>query len=84
MLVGLNKLALLTPIVRGFSLLPFKNFESIGLVLWHSDKNKDGFCGLGGKSSVLWENDELSRLLALGIYFFDGEHLREVGHLAVV
>ena len=83
MLFGLNKLAVLLPIVGGFSLLPFKNFDNIGLILWHSDKNKDGYSSLCGRGCVLWENDNSSGLLASGISFIDGEHLREVGHLAV-
>ena len=84
MLIGLNKLVVLIPIVGGFSLLPFKNFDNIGLVLWHSDKYRDGFSGLGVRGGVLLENDERSGLLASGISFIDGEHLREVGYLAVV
>ena len=85
MLIGLNKLAVLIPIESGFSLLPYKNFDNNGLVVWHSDKNSDGFSGLGGKGGgVLLENDERSGLLASGISFIDGEHLREVGYLAVV
>ena len=84
MLIGLNELAVLIPIESGFSLLPFKNFDNIGLVVWHSDKNSDGFSGLGGKGGVLLENDERSGLLASRISFIDGEHLREVEYLAVV
>ena len=83
MLIGLKKLAVLIPIESGFLLLPFKNFD-ICFVVWHSDKNSDGFSGLGGKGGVLLENDERSGLLASGISFIDGEHLREVGYLAVV
>ena len=82
MLIGLNELDVLILLERGFSLLTFKNFDSIGLVLWHSDKNSDGF--FGGKGGVLLENDERSGLLASGISFIDGEHLRGVGYLAVV
>ena len=84
MLIGLNKLAVLIPIVRGFSLLPYKNFDNFGSALWHSDKIRDGFSGLGGRGGVLLENDKCSGLLASGISFIDGEHLREVGNLEVV
>ena len=75
MLNGVNKLAVLIPMVSGFLLLPFKNFDNIGLILWHSDKNKDGFSGLSGKGGVLLNNDERSRLPASRISFIDGEHL---------
>ena len=81
MLIALNELDALIPIERGYSLLPFKNFDNIGLVLWNSDKNSDVFSGLGG---VLLENDERSGLLASGISFIDGEHLCGVGYLSVV
>ena len=84
MLIGLSKLVVLIPIVRGFSLLPFKNFDNIGSVLWLSDKNRDGFSGLGGRGGVMLEKDKCSGLLASGISFIDGGHLRDVGRLAVV
>ena len=77
MFIGLNKLAVLIPIVSGFSLLPFNNFDKIGSVLWHSDKNRDGFSGLGGIGGALFEN-ERSGLLDSGILFIDREHIREV------
>ena len=71
MIIGLNELDVLIPIERGFSLLPFKNFD-IGLVPWHSDKNNDGFSGLGGKDGVFLEIDERIGLLASGNLFIDG------------
>ena len=83
-LIGLNKVAVLIPIVMGFSLLPIKKFDNFGSALWHSDKNRDGFSGLCWRSGVLLENDKRFELLASGISFIDGEHLLEEGHLAVV
>ena len=84
MLIGWNNLSVLIPIAMGFSLLPFKNFNNIGLVLWHSYKNRDGFSGHCGRGGVLLENDKRSWLLASGISFIDGEHHLKVEHLAVV
>ena len=78
MLIGLKKLAVFIPIVMGFSLLPFKNLDSIGSVLWHSNKNRDDFSGLGVRGGVLLENDKRYGLLASGISLKDGEHIREV------
>ena len=49
----------------------------------HSNKNRDGFSGLGGRGGVLLENEERSGLLASKFSFIDGEHLHEFGHLAV-
>ena len=84
LLNGLNKPAILIPIVRGFSLMPFWNFYNLGSVLWHSDENRDGFSDLGGRDGVLLKNDKRSGLLASGILFSDGKHLRGFGHLEVV
>ena len=84
MFIGLNKPAVFIPIVRGFSLFQFEKIYNIGSVLWHSDKNRDGFSGLGGRGGYLLENDKSSGLFASGILCIDGELLREVGHLAVV
>ena len=80
----LNGLKKLIPIVRGFSLMPFWNFYNLGSVLWHSDENRDGFSDLGGRDGVLLKNDKRSGLLASGILFSDGKHLRGFGHLEVV
>ena len=84
MLIGLIKLVVLITKVNEFSLLPFRNFDHIGSVLWHSDKNSDDFSGLGGRGGVLLEKGERSRSFASGIWFIDGEDLRKVGHLAGV
>ena len=59
-LIGLIKRVEVIPMVRGFSLLPFINFDNLGSVLWYSDKNRDGFFGLGGRGGALLANDQPS------------------------